>query len=174
MNKTLIFALALVSTVSFEAAGQTYQWKDSSGKTVISDRPPPGTVRDSRAIGTRQPKAIIGNAEDKAVATGEKPSAEKAPAADKAPQTFAEKEAAFQKRQQEAREKAEREAKEAAFARDRQASCEAARRNLTALSSGQTITQFNERGERVILDAAQRQQEIERSRRIMQDACSSK
>ena len=46
MKTALILALAVASTATvIDANAQTYQWKDSSGRTVISDTPPPASVR---------------------------------------------------------------------------------------------------------------------------------
>jgi hypothetical protein len=49
-----------VPTVAFalSAHAQTYQWKDSSGQTVISDTPPPPTAKGRRSIGGNQPSVV--------------------------------------------------------------------------------------------------------------------
>lgn len=95
MKLTLVFALGIASTAAIVPANaQTYQWKNSSGQTVISDTPPPRTTLAPRTIGgNQQPKL------------DEEKSTEKQ--AD-APKTTAEKDLEFKKRQQEAKEKAEK------------------------------------------------------------------
>lgn len=154
MHKALVFALIFASTA---AAAQTWQWKDASGNTIISDTPPPGNARSSRSIGGRTPAVV----------------SEKAPDAkgDNAPKSAAEKDMEFRKRQQEARERADKDAKEQQAARDKQENCERARRNLAALESERAISTLDEKGERQVLDNSGRQLEMERARRTMAETC---
>ena len=71
MRTALIFALAIASTATvITANAQTYQWKDSSGRTVISDTPPPASVRNAKAIGTSPPPSIGAPTTDASQATG--------------------------------------------------------------------------------------------------------
>lgn len=162
MNKSLIVALALAASASLMTAqAQTYQWKDASGKTVISDTPPPANARDTRAIGVHQPTVSTDTSESENVAT-------KDDAVASAPQSVAEKELDFRKRQQEAREKAE---KEAAALKEKRDTCERARNNYRMLQSDTPISQAGKDGEVRVMNNAQRRQEMERTRRIMQEAC---
>ena len=46
----LCFLLALTG-----AQAQAYRWTDNSGKTVISDTPPPGKARDTKTMESQQP-----------------------------------------------------------------------------------------------------------------------
>lgn len=161
MNKALIFAIGVVSTaVVASAHAQTYRWTDANGKTIISDKAPPGNARDTRAIGAAKPRVVVDTtAESADGATAPKP------------QTMAEKEEAFKKRFKEGREKAEQEAKDAANAKQRQEACEQAKRQLAALESEQPIARLNEKGERQTLEGDQRRQETERMRSFMQSVC---
>lgn len=154
MNKALVFALVFASTA---AVGQTYQWKDANGKTVISDTPPPGSAKSARTIGGHAPSVV-----------SEKPAE---PADKAAPATLAEKNLDFKKRQQEAKERADKEAKEQAAAKDRKENCERARQNLTSLEANRPMATYNEKGERQIMDTAQRDQEMERARRVISESC---
>jgi hypothetical protein len=154
MNKALIFALVFASTA---AIAQTYQWKDASGKTVISDTPPPGSAKSTRTIGGHAPAVVT----EKPAETGEKT----------APATTADKNMEFKKRQQEAKERADKEAKEQMAAKDRKDNCERARQNLTSLEANRPMASYNEKGERQIMDTAQREQEMERARRVMSESC---
>lgn len=153
MKSPLIFALCVMSTVAaVSAQAQTYQWKDKNGRTVISDTPPPGSAKSSQVS-------------DAAVA---------APAAAtpaEAPKTFAEKDMEFRKRQQEAKDKAEKEAKEQAAAAEKRENCERARRNLAALESSQPLASIDENGQRKSMDNGMRQQEIERARQFIIETC---
>lgn len=161
MKPALIFALGIASTVAIVSAhAQTYQWKDSNGRTVISDTPPPGSAKIQRAIG--EPPPAKGFTE----MPGEK-KVEKA----EAPKSTAEKDLDFKKRQQEAKDKAEKDAKEQKAVADKQENCERAKRNLVALESKQQFATLDEKGERKVMDTAQREQEIERARQIMAESC---
>ncbi len=161
MKNALIFAIGFASTAALVSAhAQTYQWKDGSGRTVISDTPPPGSAaRNARTLGGKPPTSSEFKTEEAVKADIEK--------------SMAEKEMAFQKRQKEAKEKAEKQAKEQAAAREKQEVCERTRRNLATLESNQAITTADEQGGRQAMSDEQRQQEIERARKIMNDACGT-
>lgn len=165
MNKPLLAALLFSPVVLMSAAdAQTYQWKDSSGRTVISDTPPPASVREKRSIGTRQPAVVTDTGGGEEKASSDKPVAT-------TPQTMEEKELEFRKRQQEAREKAEKERKEAEAARVKRENCDRARNNYRLLQSDNAVSQTDARGNVQVMDDSQRRRELERTRRIMQEAC---
>lgn len=158
-RSAILFALFFGPTVAFSLVhAQTYQWKDSSGQTVISDVPPPPNVKGRRALGANQPSVV-----------SEKP-AEGAKTAD-APKTVAEKDMEFKKRQQEAKEKADKQAKEQAAEADRRQNCERARGTVAALEANQPVSTYDDQGQRKLMDSAQREQELERARRFMAESC---
>jgi len=158
MKLALVFALGVASTAAIVTAhAQTYQWKDSSGRTVISDTPPPGSTKASRAVGGPP-----------AATTESERSAEKPLDASK---STAEKNLEFKKRQQEAKEKADKEAKEQTAAAEKRENCDRASRNLAALESNQPFATLDEKGERQLMDTSQRDQEMERARRFMAESC---
>ncbi len=77
----------------------------------------------------------------------------------------------FRKRQTEAeksRTKAEQDQKEAV---ESKRNCADARKQLTALESGQRMSRFNEAGEAIPLDDNMRAQEIEKARNAVQSWC---
>ena len=165
MKTALILALAIASTATvIDANAQTYQWKDSSGRTVISDTPPPASVRNSKALGTSPPPSIGTPTGDASKPAGSPPSAD-------APKTTAEKDMEFRKRQQEAREKADKEAKEAAQAAQNRENCERARTHLQALESGRRMILPDGKGGETFLEDAQRGDEIERTRKTIAESC---
>lgn len=51
MRRLLFLCLTLISTL---ALAQTYRWIDSTGKTIISDTPPPGTAKKISKAGEAQ------------------------------------------------------------------------------------------------------------------------
>ena len=149
---------------------QTYQWKDASGKTIISDTPPPSNVQKKRSVGVQQPKLTTGspasetdeNNTEKEVSPAAQPST---------PATMAEKDLEFRKRQQEAKEKADKQAKEQAAEAEKRDNCERAKRNLAALENNQPMVTLDENGQRKVMDTTQREQEMERARRFMAESC---
>jgi hypothetical protein len=172
MKPALIFTLVLMSTAAFvDAHAQTYQWKDSSGHTIISDTPPPGkAAKDARTIGTSKPMYREAPPVKEDAAKGETGKGEAAKATD-APKTTADKDLEFKKRQQDAKEKADKEAKEKAANAEKKDTCERARGYMRGIESGQPVSTTNEKGERQVLDDNQRQQEMNRARKIADDAC---
>ena len=159
MKPALFFALGIASTAAIVTAhAQTYQWKDSTGRTVISDSPPPAAAKASRTISG--PPAAAGESAKPA----EKPTA--------GPTTTAEKDLEFKKRQLASKEKAEKEAKEQAMAAEKRENCNRARNNLGALEANEPFVVYDEKGERQIMDTSQRNQEMERARRYISEACN--
>ena len=147
MNRILL-ALAVV-LASPLAGEQIYQWKDDSGKTVISDKPPAASARAQRRIETN------------------------APGGDLAPQkTLADRELEFRKRQKDAQENAEKAQKEQTIVAARKENCLAARRQLQLLESGERIGMRDDKGERYYLDDAARQQEIDKARQTAAANCN--
>lgn len=150
--KPFILALAIASTATIpQALAQTWQWKDSSGRTVISDSPPPGSIRPSRMISPPPPS--------------EKPQAAEAP------KSLAEQDMEFKKRQQANKEKTEKDNKENASKTEAKDNCERARQHLAALESGQRIPGFDVNGERRFMEDAERQRETASIRKFLADSC---
>ena len=136
----MLFALA--------AQAQIYQWQDENNRTVISDLPPSGKVRQQRKIETETPAA---NA-----STGK---------------TMADREMEFRKRQKDSREAAEKAEKEQRMNVQRKEDCEASRRALQVLESGERLALRDSKGERYFIDDAQRAQEIAKAREAVQVLC---
>ena len=59
MKPALALAFGIASALALSTAqAEVYQWKDSAGRTMVSDTPPPGVAaKDARVIGERQPVA---------------------------------------------------------------------------------------------------------------------
>jgi len=150
--KPLAIALAVsIFSVMTAANAQIYQWKDESGRTVISDKPPVGRVHQQRKVATESSTTNSSGAKQK---------------------SLAERDLEFRKRQQEARENSEKAEKEQAATAEKARNCENARRQLRALESGERISMRDEKGERYILDDAQRDLEIGRVRQSIQANCA--
>lgn len=165
-SKTLLVcALATaLSSLGIIAYAETFQWKDSSGQTVISDTPPPSTAKNRRSIGGQLPSVVSEK-------VAEKPADGAKAAAVAAPKSTAEKDLEFKKRQQEAKEKADKQAKQETAAAEKRENCERARRSLTALENNQPMVTLDENGQRKVMDTTLRQQEIERAQRVIAETC---
>ncbi len=159
---TLAFLLAVA--ILPVASAQTYKWKDEKGQTVIGDTPPPRSSKAKKSGGDSSATASQSTAEN----TNAPAAAAAQPAA---PKNAAEKEMEFRKRQQEARENAEKEAKEQADAAKRKQNCAQAQQALRTLESNQRIATVNEKGERQFLDEEKRQAEMGRARESVAEWC---
>lgn len=141
----LAIAALLANTL---ANAQIYQWKDANGKTVISDKPPVGNVRDERKIDAKAP-----------------------PASALQQKSVADQEMDFRKRQQETQDKSEKAKKEENAAAEKKDNCERTRRNLEMLESGERLALRDENGERTFIDDSQRQKEIAKARQTLESSC---
>jgi hypothetical protein len=146
---------ALCLCLALPADAQIYKWKDASGKTVISDKPPPGQLPAPQKSDDGAPPAET------------EPATETPPA----PPSLADRELEFRKRQKEAQENAEKAEKEAAAAAEKEENCQTARRQLQSLESGERIALRNDKGERYFLDDARRAQETEKARQFIDAQC---
>ena len=155
MKNSLLIALSLAA-ISFglsNASAQTYKWKDANGHTVISDTPPPLSTKLQKTQ-TVMPE-----------------STPTAPNASTTPKSVAEKEMDFKKRQQDVGDKADKARKEQEAAAEKKKNCESAQQAVNTLQSSRPVTTTNSKGERVAMDNSARQQELERARKIAEEAC---
>lgn len=157
MKPYIPVAISLAACLALPAAhAQTCQWKDAAGRTVVSDTPPPGNAKDVRCVGG---SSLSGPAPTPTAAAA-------------SPKTLMEKDTDFKKRQQEGKEKADKAAKEQQAAADKKENCNRAKSTLAALESNQRVLAADEKGERRVMEDAERQQEIERNRRIVAESCN--
>ena len=161
----LLRGLALVTAVVCAAAPAQAQWKwrDAQGRIQYSDRPPPTDVRDrdilQRPAAAARPATPSGAAPAASAASG--------PAATTDPALEA------RKRQTEGGappDKAKRDEEERA-ARQRAENCTRARDYARSLDAGTRIARVNEKGEREVLDDAQRARESAKAREIIANDC---
>ena len=162
------------------ASAQLYQWRDTNGRVVFSDTPPPpgvppgNIIKSPKARSAPAPAAAPAASGATAAAAGTTPaagtaSATAAPAAAKAgaQKSVAEREADFKKRQAEATEKSQKDSETAASDSRREDQCRGLRQSMTALEGGQRIRRFNDKGEPYFVEDAERAKDTERVRRDM-------
>jgi hypothetical protein len=146
MKRLALTAASLL--VATAVSAQIYQWKDENGKTIISDKAPVGNVRQQKKV------------ESEAPATGASPQ-----------KTAADKDLEFRKRQKEAQDGAEKAKKEQTASSDKKENCDNARRHLQVLESGERISLRDDKGERYFMEDKQREQEIAKTREMVQSNC---
>ena len=152
MKRTLLFVMAMGLAAGVSA--QQFKWVDKDGRVQYGDTPPPGVK--AQRLRPPPPGSTPAPSSSAAKKDGAKPLSP---------------EAAFQKRQKDAREADEKAAKERAEADVRKANCDAAQASLRQIQSGQRIATMNAAGERVFVDDAGRAREEERAQKAVAEHC---
>lgn len=179
----IVAATAAMTFAGATAAAAQYQWRDSQGRMVYSDLPPPPSVAPSRII--RAPEAPRG-ADPSAVPPGQNPAAQAAtgagvqpvtaarsspPAASDAGLSIADREMAYRKRLAD-RAEDEKKAMEASRRKLELArACNDARGDIRSLESGQRISRINAAGEREFLSDAERSERMSAARKSVSERC---
>ncbi len=161
---TLLIGLAL-ATASSTAFGQ-WVWKDEGGHVVASDQPPPMNVPPGSIL--KQPRPRSG-----ARAPANAPAADANVAKTDAPKSLADRELESKQHAKEAAEAAKKSDEDAARAKALKDNCSAVRGNLAALQAGGRASRFNEKGEKVYIDDADRQSEINKQQAQVSQYCKS-
>lgn len=163
-----IFAVALIAggcALAGTALAQ-YVWIDGSGVKQYSDMPPPVSVPAARILKTPRPVSAPASAVGTAPAPADAGATADKP---KAPPTLADKNAEFNKRRAEQAEQEKKAAEQSRIAAEKTKNCERARQYQKTLASGVRITSTDKNGERVFLDDAQRAQEQQEAKKVLQD-----
>lgn len=146
--KPLVLAVASL-LVAGAVNAQIYQWKDDKGRTIISDKPPTGSVAQSRKIETSAPSTSAASAK-----------------------SVADRDLEFRKRLKDSETKAEEAKKAESDAAAKKDNCERAKKHLQVLESGERIAMRDDKGERYFLDDTQRQQEQAKAKEAIQANCA--
>jgi hypothetical protein len=159
--RTLLALAAAGLVAAPSVAQQLYKYTGPDGKVYYSDRPPADGGKAEKITGrpsTVSPSASAAAAASDAAKSG-------------APKSLAEQDQDFRKRRLEAQEKANKDSKLAEEKRGQDASCAAARRQLSGLQSGARVARINEQGEREFLEDNGIQQETQRLQREIDAGC---
>lgn len=163
--------LALLGLALSASAQAQWKWRDARGEVLYSDRPPPLTVPEKDIL--QSPAAVTPRIQiissQPLGASTPAPAASKNQAKTEA-KTDTEDEARRRKTEQEREAKAR--AEEQKNAAVRRENCVQARGYMRTLEDGMRISRTNEKGEREILDDAQRAKEIARTRGMINSECS--
>lgn len=162
-------ALTLAATLAAGDALAQWVWRDRNGQVHASDRPPPRDVPERDIV--QRPAAPPTTRAAAAPAPAADGAA--APAAGTPARTDPELEARRRatEQQQQARQRQEAAQAEAQAAQQRAENCERARAHLRQLDSGMRIARVNERGERIVIDDAERAAETQRARQVVANDC---
>jgi hypothetical protein len=127
------------------ALGATYKWLDENGRVVYGDTPPAG-VKAERLNTTVSP-----------------------PSDPNAVRDLAAKDAELRKRQQQRVDDAANEEKSRADANLVRRQCQQAAGRMKSLREDANLYRYDEKGERVYLDAAAREEAVAQNQKIMRD-----
>lgn len=169
MKVARLFLFGAALLVSVTASAQ-YQWIDKDGRRVFSDRAPPADVPAKNIL--QEPRSassrIAPAAPSEPVAAPE-PTAATAPAS--APPQTEDKALEAKKQQAEAAEQARKKAEEAKQTAAQADNCQRARNAKATLDSGLRMARVNHKGEREVLDDAQRAAELKRVNAVIAADC---
>jgi hypothetical protein len=144
-----------------------WQWIDKSGRKVYSDQAPSADVPAKNIL--KQP---FGKGQPVAAAEAPAAPAASQPAKPAAPKLSGkDKDLEDRKKLAEAAEADRKKAKEEEIAKARADNCQHAKRAKANFDSGVRISQTNAKGEREILDDAQRAAEVKRIEKIIASEC---
>jgi hypothetical protein len=148
-----------------------WQWIDKDGRKVFSDQSPPADVPAKNIL--KQPAGGKPGAGSISITPAEPASAPAAArAAGSAPRLSGkDKELEERKRLADAAETDKRKAQEDEIAKVRAENCDRARRSKASIDSGVRISQTNAKGEREIMDDAQRAAETKRLEKVIASDC---
>jgi Domain of unknown function (DUF4124) len=168
MLRLLLLSLVLLPLVA--QAQSQWKWRDAEGRIQYSDKQPPASVAEKDILG--RPPGALRPRQVQVVPIGQAASAP-ASAAAPAPKasTAVERAAASDKARQASEVEAKKKADEQQAAQLRAENCKAARENVASLQSGVRIARTNEKGEREILDDAERARQLQRAQAAVASQC---
>ncbi|PZP36583.1 MAG: DUF4124 domain-containing protein [Roseateles depolymerans] len=166
MQRKALF-VALLAAVTMNAAHAQWKWRDAKGNLQYSDMPPPAGTPDKDILQrpTAPARLIIVAPPGQAATAASKPT-EPSDKPDRA-----EQDAAARKKQEQDQQAAKQKDAERRAAEQRRDNCARAQANMRDLQSGIRLTRTNEQGERIYLNDAQRQAEVERTRQLITSEC---
>ena len=137
------------------ALADSWQWRDAAGRMVYSDLPPPAEVRAAQILRSPTHRTDAN-----------------APAAPAAAPNWVEKEQASRKRAAEREESQRKQREESEQIAQSARACDDARTALRTLESGSRMAVLNQRGEREVLDDAERARRIDSVRKEIARGCA--
>lgn len=161
---TALQRLVLLFCVTAAGLAQAqWGWRDTNGRLIFSDQPPPASVPDKDIV--RQPSL------PRLPAPAAAPAPESAKAASTPRPAGQDKELEVKKKQADEAAAAKKKADDDKLARDRADNCARAQQAKATYDSGVRIARTNAQGEREIIDDATRAAETRRLEGIIASDC---
>jgi len=145
LRSMLLLAACAAACAATPVAAATYKWLDENGRVVYGDTPPPGVKAERLNVTVPSP---------------EDPNAVRDMAA---------KDAEFRKNAQARVDEQAKAEKDRADANLRRSQCQQALGQIKSLREDTNVYRFDEKGEKVMLDAAARESAIAQNQKIMRD-----
>jgi hypothetical protein len=146
LRKSLLAAFfgGLIALAAASAQAVLYKWTDENGRVVYGDQPPAGAKpeRVNPGIGPADPNAV---------------------------RSMAAKDAEIKKRQQQRTEDEAKADKEQADAKKKVDMCGQARGRIRTLREDVNVYRYNEKGEKIFFEPAERQKAIADNEKLMRD-----
>lgn len=172
-----VIALAASLGCTASLASTIWKWRDANGRVTVSDQPPPRDIPERDILERPAPRSALtveSAASGRQSASARRDGARAAPAAASAAASRVDPELEVRRKAEQAKAlesaKAAAPADPQALARKRE-NCARARAQLASLETGQRMARLNAKGERVILEDAERAKEANRAREIIAADC---
>ena len=171
----LLCAAVGALAISPAAAAAPFKWRDASGRVVYSDLPPPPGARVTLLAAPAGAAAGVSSTTPVATQDAAPTARDAAPASQRtAPASWVEREKASRQKAMERAEAERAQVEQQRQAAERERLCEEARTGLRTLESGVRLNLVNERGERIVVDDAERARRTETMRRAVADHCGER
>ncbi len=167
--------LAIVLCLVWGHAQAQWQWIDKDGRRVFSDRAPPPDIPNKSIL--KQPGAGPVRGATPVAAAADSPARPASAAADASGEQLVpklsavDKDLAERKKQTEAAEAAKNKAEVERLAKTKAENCDKARANKALMESGVRVSMTNAKGEREVIEDAQRSAEIKRAQTVIDLQC---
>ncbi|MEO6269496.1 MAG: DUF4124 domain-containing protein [Lautropia sp.] len=162
----LVAATAVLWLGAAGPAAAQYQWRDTQGRMVFSDQPPPAAVSADRIVRNAAPTVAPPTAPGTAALAPLK-----AAAAAAAPPSLADRDLAWRKRMAESEEQEKKAAEAASRKLALVQACEDIKGTIRSLGSGQRVTRVTASGEREFIADAERLQRLAAARKSAGERC---
>ena len=163
MRWSVWFCVGLSLSVATWPAAAQWKWKDARGQVVISDTPPPRDIPERDVL--QKPSMVVQRAAAQPTPAPSAPSAETVAKAKVDPELEA------RRKKSETEQADKQKAEDVKVAAQRAENCQRAKSHMSSLDSGIRLSRTNEKGEREILDDAQRAAEVKHLDTIIARDC---
>ncbi len=166
----LVAATAVLWLGAAGPAAAQHQWRDTQGRMVFSDQPPPAAVSADRIVRSAAPTLAAPTAAGTAAPAPLKAAAAAAAAA-AAPPSLADRDLAWRKRMADSEEQEKKTTEAASRKLALVQACEDLKGTIRSLESGQRVTRVTASGEREFIADDERLQRLAAARKSAGERC---